>query len=313
MPPVSASQARVYCALPRPIRPRSLVRQAFRYSTAPSPRTTILPRWLTSKMPTESRTAACSLSTPAGYSSGISQPPNSANFAPSATWRSWSGDCFKDMRGSYRRHEVAERALSAGWPQLLRAGPNMTPRDDVHAAQGQPRQDPHRPGGHRRGPHRQGRPAGLPRWRGRRLGVRPQVHAAAQLDGLPRRAGRGPPAADLGDDQGGSAAARRPRRPRRADPGEGTPRRRCGGPQHRQRRLGRAGPARDRRRARARRRGRLRAGPLLPPGRAQEGRGRAPRSARCRSSATSRAARRPSRRWRRRAPSATWSTAPATG
>ena len=33
-------------------------------------------------MPTASRTAVCSLTTPEGYSSGIVQPPNSANFAP---------------------------------------------------------------------------------------------------------------------------------------------------------------------------------------------------------------------------------------
>ena len=35
-------------------------------------------------MPTDSRTAVCSLTTPVGYSSGIDHPPNSANFAPRA-------------------------------------------------------------------------------------------------------------------------------------------------------------------------------------------------------------------------------------
>jgi leucyl aminopeptidase len=55
-----------------------------------------LPRWLTSKMPTLVRTAVCSLTTPA-YSSGISHPPNSENFAPRATWRSWRAECLRTM------------------------------------------------------------------------------------------------------------------------------------------------------------------------------------------------------------------------
>ena len=88
MPPVSSSQHSVYCACPGPIRPRSLVSVALTYAAAPGPATTALPRWLTSKMPTLSRTAVCSLTTPAAYSSGIDQPPNSANFAPSASCRS---------------------------------------------------------------------------------------------------------------------------------------------------------------------------------------------------------------------------------
>jgi hypothetical protein len=46
----------------------------------PCPRTTPLPRWLTSNTPTASRTARCSLSTPPpGYSIGISHPPKSAS------------------------------------------------------------------------------------------------------------------------------------------------------------------------------------------------------------------------------------------
>jgi hypothetical protein len=61
--------------------------------------TITLPRWLTSKMPTDSRTAVCSLTTPEGYSNGIDQPPNSASFAPSATCRSWSGDCRSSADG----------------------------------------------------------------------------------------------------------------------------------------------------------------------------------------------------------------------
>ena len=91
--PPSVSQHSVYCALPGPIRPRSLVRQALTKSAAPGPRTVALPRCDTSKRPTASRTAACSLSTPPpAYSSGISQPPNAANFAPRATWRSCRGE-----------------------------------------------------------------------------------------------------------------------------------------------------------------------------------------------------------------------------
>ena len=82
MPPVASSQHSVYCALPGPILPRSLLSVALTYAAAPGPVTITLPRWLTSKMPTASRTAVCSLTTPEGYSSGIDQPPNSANFAP---------------------------------------------------------------------------------------------------------------------------------------------------------------------------------------------------------------------------------------
>src|SRR4249919_1265943 len=92
MPPVSSSQHSVYCALPCWIRPRSLDSVALTNSAATGPTTVTLPRWLTSKMPTASRTAVCSFTTPDEYSSGIDQPPKSANFAPSATCRSCSGD-----------------------------------------------------------------------------------------------------------------------------------------------------------------------------------------------------------------------------
>ena len=54
------------------MRRRSLVRQALTKSAAPGPDTEALPRWLTSKMPTRSRTAVCSATTPPpGYSIGI--------------------------------------------------------------------------------------------------------------------------------------------------------------------------------------------------------------------------------------------------
>src|SRR3954453_4448479 len=92
-PPLS-SQHIVYCALPVVIRPRSLVRQAVTKAAAPGPVTDALPRWLTSKMPTRSRTAVCSRNTPPpGYSIGISQPPKSASLAPRATCRECRGEC----------------------------------------------------------------------------------------------------------------------------------------------------------------------------------------------------------------------------
>ena len=88
MPPVAGSQHSVYCAWPGAIRPRSLVSVALTYAAAPVPVTMALPRCETSKTPTPSRTAVCSLTTPEEYSRGIDHPPNSANFAPSATCRS---------------------------------------------------------------------------------------------------------------------------------------------------------------------------------------------------------------------------------
>src|SRR5688500_16448366 len=91
MPPVASSQQSVYCAWPGWILPRSLLSVALTYAAAPGPTTIALPRCETSKMPTLSRTAVCSLITPEGYSSGIDQPPNSASLAPSASWRACRG------------------------------------------------------------------------------------------------------------------------------------------------------------------------------------------------------------------------------
>src|SRR3954454_1941677 len=96
MPPVAASQHNVYCAFPCRILSRSLVRVRLTYDAAPGPVTISLPRWLTSKTPTDSRTVVCSWTTPEGYSSGIDQPPNSASLAPRATCRSCRGDCRSD-------------------------------------------------------------------------------------------------------------------------------------------------------------------------------------------------------------------------
>ena len=84
-------------------------------------------------MPTASRTAVCSLTTPVEYSSGIDQPPNSANFAPSATCRSCSGE----VSGDVRRARLGLSAVhGANLPRLSCVG------DHLHAAQRQPREDP---------------------------------------------------------------------------------------------------------------------------------------------------------------------------
>jgi len=82
MTPPDSVQHNVYCALPGPMRPRSFVSAEFTYSAAPGPRTSALPRWLTSNRPTVVRVAVCSLTVPA-YETGISQPENSAKLAPS--------------------------------------------------------------------------------------------------------------------------------------------------------------------------------------------------------------------------------------
>ena len=122
------------CTAPCPgaILPRSLLSVALTCAAAPGPLTIALPRWLTSKMPTASRTAVCSLTTPEGYSSGMHQPPNSANFAPSATCRSCSGDCEEVGHGA-NLTQTGDRS-----PWLECAG------DVVPPAQREPRQDPFR-------------------------------------------------------------------------------------------------------------------------------------------------------------------------
>ena len=117
-------------------------------------------------MPTDSRTAVCSLTTPAGYSRGMDQPPNSANFAPRATWRSCSGDCLR----------VASGHGPKPTPAPVRPTPDLKcPGDhDVHAAQRQPRQDPC--GGRRgRRPRLRQGPRRVRRGRRRRRGLGPQA------------------------------------------------------------------------------------------------------------------------------------------
>ena len=111
----------------------------------------------------------CSLTTPEAYSSGIDQPPNSANFAPRATWRSWSGEVQRgrsrcSWRGTYRSAVGRSRAgLSC-------------PGDDLQPAQRQPRQDPRRRGGRRARAARQGAA-------GRRRAVRTSPRPTAASSG----------------------------------------------------------------------------------------------------------------------------------
>src|SRR5919112_4059571 len=89
--PPSSAQHSVYCACPGAIRSRSAVRQRLTNAAAPGPVTDSLPRWLTSNTPTAVRTAVCSATVPAGYDSGIDQPPKAPSVAPSATCRSCRG------------------------------------------------------------------------------------------------------------------------------------------------------------------------------------------------------------------------------
>src|SRR6185436_1004622 len=139
-PPDSSSQHSVYCALPGPIRPRSLDSVAFTNAAAPGPRTCALPRWLTSNTPTASRTAVCSLTTPPpGYSIGISQPPKSASFAPRATWRS--------CRGERRKSVMRSDASIAGFGRPGATTPcgrshDTKPRANIRRAARTPRAQP---------------------------------------------------------------------------------------------------------------------------------------------------------------------------
>src|SRR4029453_17783887 len=182
MPPVASSQQRVYCAWPGWILPRSLLSVALTYAAAPGPTTIALPRCETSKMPTLSRTAVCSLTTPEGYSSGIDQPPNSANLAPGAPWRWWSGEVRRP--GPPAGEPDGESGLESGMNGTYRSGRPTPggwlscPGDVVHPPPSEPRQDPGRRRRRRRRAERPGGGAGPGRG-GRRRGVRPQATAAA--------------------------------------------------------------------------------------------------------------------------------------
>ena len=194
-------------------------------------------------MPTASRTAVCSLTTPEGYSSGIDQPPNSANFAPRATCRSCSGDCSSAVAARLVVH--AREPTPASRPASRAAGGRLACGGDVvHPPQRQPRQDPSRRRGRRASPHRKGRrrwPTGgedVAEAYGRKF--RPLLPRSAS-PARPARPSRSPPPA---------RSARRcwcwsawARRAGRRAPYDGPPASR---PARHQRRVGRAGAARRR-------------------------------------------------------------------
>ena len=161
-------------------------------------------------MPTASRTAVCSLTTPEEYSSGIDQPPKSANFAPSATCRSCSGDVSGEVLG---RGLCAVHARNL--PRLSCAG------EYLHAARCQPCEDALRRGGRRGGAGRQGsreRAERRARRGGRRESVRSRVPAPARLPRRDRQARRGHQGADR---QAAVVAAARARRAGQARQGRG--------------------------------------------------------------------------------------------
>ena len=224
----------MYCALPGRIRPRSLLSVALTYAAAPGPVTISLPRWLTSKTPTASRTAVCSLTTPEGYSSGIDQPPNSANLAPSATCRSCSGDC----RSGAPALAAVSSAMPANLHRHARDAATGVARRDYRApvttlppARREPGQDPGRRRG-RRSPGRTPR-ACIARRRGRRRRRRPSarsLRAAAEHPRLHRQGRRGarvPTGGTIATPAPGAGRAwARDRRPRRRAPRRTTCRRR---------------------------------------------------------------------------------------
>src|ERR671918_1079197 len=90
--PPSSVRTIPYWAPPTETSARLPVMKRCRTSSASGPATSILPRCVRSNIPAASRTARCSVSTPA-YSIGMAQPANSPSFAPSASCSSWSGVC----------------------------------------------------------------------------------------------------------------------------------------------------------------------------------------------------------------------------
>ena len=206
--------------------------------------------------------------------------------------------------GERHAWKVTPAPQPSGAGCAVSAWSSMAPRDDVHAPQGQPCQDPHRPGGDRRCPDLEGRSRGVPRSRGRGSGVRAEVPAAARLHGFRRQRRRGAASADSRNPEGRPAARGRPGQAGLPDPGRRTPSRRRGCPQHRQRGLGRPGPAGPRRRpcacgGRRLHLRRVHVHAATSPGPTT------PASPRSRSSATPRGARTRALRWRPAARSAT--------
>ena len=88
--PPSSLHSTEYCAPRSAILATSLDSSRWSSASACGPLVSISPMWLTSKIPTRSRTAACSSRIPA-YWTGISQPANGTSRAPAATWRPCSG------------------------------------------------------------------------------------------------------------------------------------------------------------------------------------------------------------------------------
>ena len=179
------------------------------------------------------------------YSSGISQPPNSANFAPRAACRSWRGDCFRDMHGKLPQQRVGTSlgGSSLAWPTVttytLRKGSPAKTRTDLVVI-------------------------GVAKSGKGDLVACPGAEDVAAEYGrkfkpmLSSMGFRGDAGEVLRVPTGGAIKAgqllvvglgdRDAPHPRARTPG-----RRCRRPQHRQRRLGGAGPARPRRRPRPRR------------------------------------------------------------
>ncbi len=128
-------------------------------------------------------------------------------------------------------------------PPAAAPGPRLAHRDDLHPAQGQPRQDPDRPRVVGVTRSAKGELAVTPGAEDVAGGVGPPVASAAGLDGVQGRPRRGPAPAHRRCHRRRPAPGGRPGCPGRPDPGEGAPRRRGRGPQPRQRRVGRPGAA----------------------------------------------------------------------
>src|SRR5262249_36350587 len=110
--PPRSLQRTVYCPSPSASRATSFTVSSWHSASAPAPRSSISPMWLTSKTPQRRRTAWCS-SIALPYETGISQPANSTRRAPSSRCASNSGVRLaigSHRRGALRRaHGVGEQ------------------------------------------------------------------------------------------------------------------------------------------------------------------------------------------------------------
>ena len=141
-------------------------------------------------MPTASRTAVCSLTTPVGYSSGIDQPPNSANFAPSATCRSCSGEVEQVGSVGSCRPNLSQRPASGHVPARPSRVPRVTTYTLRSASPAKTRADAVVVGVVQ---HRRRAPSLAPGGEDVADGLRPQAPAAAGHPRLHRQGRRGPP------------------------------------------------------------------------------------------------------------------------